>query len=71
MNYKRDKVTATLRTEEVAALLGLSARRVCELAAAGILPSIRPQGRRRWVFLRSAVAKYMGVSVNEMFEEKL
>ena len=66
MNNKRDKVTATLTTDDVAALLGLSTRRVCELAAAGIIPSIRPKGRRKRVFLRKVVAKYMGLSEDEL-----
>ena len=61
-----DNRQKTMNTNEVASLLGLSPRRVCELAAAGQIPSLRPKGRRRWIFLKSVVARYMGVSEVEI-----
>lgn len=62
----RDNGNKTMNTSEVANLLGLSSRRVCELAAAGQIPSVRPKGRRKWIFLKSVVARYMGLSEEEL-----
>lgn len=62
----RDNGNKTMTTSEVASLLGLSSRRVCELAAAGQIPSVRPKGRRKWIFLKSVVARYMGLSEEEL-----
>lgn len=62
----RDNGNKTMTTSEVANLLGLSSRRVCELAAAGQIPSVRPKGRRKWIFLKSVVARYMGLSEEEL-----
>lgn len=62
----RDNGNKTMTTSEVANLLGLSPRRVCELAAAGQIPSVRPKGRRKWIFLKSVVARYMGLSEEEL-----
>ena len=62
----RDNGNKTMTTSEVANLLGLSSRRVCEVAAAGQIPSVRPKGRRKWIFLKSVVARYMGLSEEEL-----
>ena len=62
----REKNVTIYTTEDVAALLGISRRRVQELAMAKIIPSIRPKGRRKWLFLKSVVARYMGVSEDEI-----
>lgn len=62
----RDNGTKVMSTKEVAQLLDLSPRRVQELAAAGQIPSVRPKGRRKWIFLKSVVARYMGLSEEEL-----
>ena len=62
----REKNVTIYTTQDVAALLGISRRRVQELAMAKIIPSIRPKGRRKWLFLKSVVAKYMGVKEDEI-----
>lgn len=62
----REKNVTIYTTEDVAALLGISRRRVQELAMAKIIPSIRPKGRRKWLFLKSVVARYMGVREDEI-----
>ncbi len=62
----REKKITIYTTDDVAELLGLSRRRVQELAMAKIIPSIRPKGRRKWLFLKSVVARYMGISEDEI-----
>lgn len=62
----RDNRTKVMSTKEVAQLLDISPRRVQELAAAGQIPSVRPKGHRKWLFLRSVVARYMGLDEEEL-----
>lgn len=54
-------MTSFYTTEDVAKIIGLSAGRVRELAQAGIIKALRPEGSRRWRFTKQAVADYMGV----------
>ncbi len=60
------KKVQIMTTPEVGALLGLSCRRVQELAMSGVIPAIRPKGRRKWIFLKRVVARYMGLSEDEI-----
>lgn len=62
----RDNRTKVMSTKEVAQLLDISPRRVQELAAAGQIPSVRPKGHRKWLFLRSVVARYMGLDEEDL-----
>lgn len=55
-----------MTTAQVAEILGLTPRRVQELAAAGQIPSVRPKGRRKWIFLKSVVAKYAGMKLEDL-----
>ena len=55
-----------LTTEQVAAIIGVKADRVRELALAGIIKALRPEGSRRWRFTRQAVADYMGVKKEDI-----
>lgn len=63
MRESRNKI---MTTGEVAEICCLSPRRVQELAAAGQLPALRLKGRRKWLFLRSVVARYMGLDEEDL-----
>lgn len=62
----RDSRSKIMTTGEVAEICGLSQRRVQELAAAGQIPALRPKGRRKWLFLKIVVARYMGLDEEEL-----
>ncbi len=69
MNKKSEqtkKECPTTTVKRVAEILHLSPRRVCELAAADILPAKRLAGTRRWVFAKTVVAQYAGIEVDEI-----
>ena len=50
-----------MSSAQVAQVLGLSLRRVQELAAAGIIRSHRPKGLRKFIFVKKDVAQYIGM----------
>lgn len=50
-----------MNSAQVAKVLGLSLRRVQELAAAGIIRNYRPKGLRKIIFVKKDVAQYIGM----------
>lgn len=55
-----------MTTAQVAEILGLTPRRVQELAASGQISSVRPKGRRKWIFLKREVSKYAGIKLEDL-----
>lgn len=56
----------TLTVKEVAQLLHLTTRRTYELAAAGKIPSVKPEGLGKFLFLPKQIAAYIGCSVEDL-----
>lgn len=58
--------STTLNAKQVSEILGYSASWVRMLALAGEIKYYRPEGRRKMLFLKSDVAKFLGCKEEEL-----